>query len=307
MARIVIRSRDGVEHAAILKAGVHTAEGDVPRRGEPLAHSPPHAAFERWTRDRNGGLCRRRVHAMLVDLRRVTGDLDTLTVEYLAEQGRLHLERFSPGTEGPTTHWGQAGLLKLKQLGPVKIYENTGALDRARIAHEVEAISDTGRRLARLTDPDFDQENTLILEKPFDLDKLPGNAMEAVLDENIVEEVRILRYLANEVELEAILMKDGFVVLSDLFLPGWKATVQGREWQILRANHALRAIPLKRGGAPGKPYRIRLRYEPEGFQTGLWLTLAAGLILLFLLLQPYVTATRVPPSMEKDRVRGGTT
>ena len=170
------------------------------------------------------------------------------------------------------------------------LYENTAALPRARVVHRYEVIADPAARLRRLVDPHFDHASTIVLEQAFDFGTLPRRPVEAMPGRDSPVGVRIQRYTANEVALAAVLAEEGFVVLSDLHLEGWKATVQGRAWPLLRVDHALRAVPLARGGSPAEPYRIRLRYEPPGFQAGLWWALAAGVVTLFLVLHPWVAS-----------------
>jgi hypothetical protein len=74
-----------------------------------------------------------------------------------------------------------------------------------------------------------------------------------------------------EYEVEA----DGPAVLvtRDSFAPGWTATVDGEEADVLRANGKHRAVPLVAGR-----HRVRLRYAPRVFTPALWGTAVAAAV-----------------------------
>ena len=71
----------------------------------------------------------------------------------------------------------------------------------------------------------------------------------------------------------------GFLVLSESYDPGWRATVDGREVQILKANEIFRAIALG-----GGEHHVRLRYLPPTYVRGYWclgIVVVIGGVLLF--------------------------
>jgi uncharacterized membrane protein YfhO len=53
-------------------------------------------------------------------------------------------------------------------------------------------------------------------------------------------------------------------VLSEVWDPGWHATVSGVPTPVLLANHALRALPIP----PGE-HQVVLSYAPPGLRLGL--------------------------------------
>jgi uncharacterized membrane protein YfhO len=79
------------------------------------------------------------------------------------------------------------------------------------------------------------------------------------------------------VEIEAALDQPGYVVLLDAWDPGWRATVDGSETPVLRANVAFRAVAV-----PAGRHRIELRYRPRSVLAGLLVSatvlLAAALL-----------------------------
>jgi hypothetical protein len=71
-----------------------------------------------------------------------------------------------------------------------------------------------------------------------------------------------------------------WLVLADTWLPGWRATVDGTETPVLRADHSLRMVRL-----PAGPCRVRFDYTCPGLGPGLWLATIAALALIALALR----------------------
>jgi uncharacterized membrane protein YfhO len=65
----------------------------------------------------------------------------------------------------------------------------------------------------------------------------------------------------------------GYLIISEWAFPGWKATLDGRELPLLKANYALLAIPV-----PAGQHDVMLTYEAPEVLIGLFISL---LTLLF--------------------------
>ncbi|MCA9007790.1 MAG: YfhO family protein, partial [Planctomycetaceae bacterium] len=63
--------------------------------------------------------------------------------------------------------------------------------------------------------------------------------------------------------INASLTSPGYLVLSDIYYPGWTARIGDQELPVLPADYALRAIPL-----PAGKHQLELSYTPPGFQIG---------------------------------------
>jgi len=88
------------------------------------------------------------------------------------------------------------------------------------------------------------------------------------------ETVRFLQDVPGFVELEAVLKRPGFVVVSNAYYRGWTATVDGAKAPILRGNRAMQAIPV-----PGGTHRIVLKYSCRSTMIGGAVSVAAWLAL----------------------------
>lgn len=58
---------------------------------------------------------------------------------------------------------------------------------------------------------------------------------------------------------------DGFLVLSEIFYPGWDARIDGRDVPVVRADSILRSIPLRQGARV-----VELVYDPASLRVGAW-------------------------------------
>ena len=71
---------------------------------------------------------------------------------------------------------------------------------------------------------------------------------------------------------------DGFLLLADMYYPGWRAEVDGVPTPIYRANISVRGIALPKG-----QHTVRFSYDAAPFFRGLWISLTAlGVLLLWL-------------------------
>jgi hypothetical protein len=80
--------------------------------------------------------------------------------------------------------------------------------------------------------------------------------------------VEITGFEPNAISLRARVERASFVVVSEVYYPGWEAYVDGVPAPILAGNHILRAIPVAAG-----EHDIQLRYRPASFRRGLLLSL----------------------------------
>jgi hypothetical protein len=155
------------------------------------------------------------------------------------------------------------------------IYEREAPIPRAYAVHKARIISDRARILYELN-RGFDFAREVIIEKA------PGVALPGKTVEGRLSRVELVSSLPHEVVIRATLPDAGVLVLSDVYYPGWTASVDGRRSEILRANYAFRAVALGRRGE----HTVVFRYEPRSFTLGARITLGAlvALVIYFCIL-----------------------
>jgi hypothetical protein len=85
---------------------------------------------------------------------------------------------------------------------------------------------------------------------------------------------RVRQTPARRLRIEVRARRPGYLVLDDLFYPGWKATVDGRGTPIRAADGAFRAVRVGAGR-----HRVEFSYAPGAIRVGGLLTLLAALSL----------------------------
>jgi uncharacterized membrane protein YfhO len=79
----------------------------------------------------------------------------------------------------------------------------------------------------------------------------------------------------NGVTIHAILDAPGYLVLADTWYPGWQAAADGVPIEILRANHAFRAVWLEAG-----EHTVQMVYRPTVVPVGGAISLTALTLLV---------------------------
>lgn len=162
-------------------------------------------------------------------------------------------------------------------LEPLRVFRVPAPLPRAYCVGRVRQAAGPGA-LEALGDPGFDPDREVIL--PQGRTQHPAATFSGAVD--------IVDFRADRVRLDATLEGDGYVVLVDTYDPGWRASVDGSEAPVLRANLAFRAVPV-----PSGRHVVELVYRPLSVTAGLLLsvaTLAASALLVFRAASPTADA-----------------
>jgi uncharacterized membrane protein YfhO len=89
------------------------------------------------------------------------------------------------------------------------------------------------------------------------------------------ESVRVVKHEPQRVELLATLDRPGFVILADIYYPGWQLTIDGKPAPILRANRMMRGAAV-----PAGEHTLVYTYEPESVRVGAMISVAGLIVLL---------------------------
>jgi hypothetical protein len=153
---------------------------------------------------------------------------------------------------------------------PSYLFENPYFLPRAYVAGTSVFTKSPIETLSELASPQFDAADKVILAVD------PGTAP-AVHGSGSVGGVEISEHQPNRVALKAELSRPGYVVLLDRYDPNWRASIDGREVPVLRANQLFRAVYA----APGR-HLITFAYRQHGLVPGILVTCVAMVALSWL-------------------------
>ena len=144
----------------------------------------------------------------------------------------------------------------------VTVYLNTRALPRAMVVQNTQMVPDLDAAFTAVHAADFDPTQTVILTSGQPLSQTPAPV-----------DLLITRYDLNRAAYQVQTEQPAYLVLSDLYHPGWRATVNGQTAVVQPANYALRAIYL-----PSGVHDVQLWFVPPGWRLGVAITAVTALL-----------------------------
>lgn len=300
--------------AVPLLAGSHTAEwaADCLPPETALAHPLPPVASSWETLRGNGGTCQGHTYfasieldpglepsRLIIENTGAAGEIwldgislrqeSGLTTGYVLESGRysaivpvehpdVTMDRFLVYRRQPA--WGHAWPVGSVQAMASSaflqdLYGSEHQLDLANVAYIDEAaLADCVQTWPGLSSTEFD-----------------ANAS-----------VHLAERTPNALTLEVSSTGPAFIVLSEVYYPGWMAQAGGRTIELCQVDHALRGLVL-----PAGTHRIDLAYKPRSFSAGMALgMIGVGLAIVYAWLSFRSGRNRSPspPDQEDDRSTG---
>ena len=158
---------------------------------------------------------------------------------------------------------GQVELPGFRLLGAdqrVAVYVNDGAMPGAAVVPDVQVEPDSARRIAALWSPTFDPAKTTIVEEEVLAVGQAGGTGTATIEGNGDDTLAIRVRSTGPALLH----------VSRTYHPSWQAEIDGVSVPVLRANHALMAVPISRSG----DHRIVMRYRPAIVRLAATITLS---------------------------------
>ncbi len=137
----------------------------------------------------------------------------------------------------------------------VRVYAMGDPFPRAWVVHAVEVIPDERAALARLGADDFDLRRAAVVAEPLSL---------PLSDPAAASTARVTAFGANDMAVEVNAAADGLLVLSEVYYPGWQASVDGAPATLVRVDGLLRGIPVPQG-----QHTVRMWYAPGSVWVGL--------------------------------------
>jgi hypothetical protein len=143
-----------------------------------------------------------------------------------------------------------------------KIYENPEAYPRAWIVHDT-LVEHGYRNVTRaLADAAIDLRHKALLSEPL-AESLERESAQGA------DRVSLDHYNSTAPDVSVHTNGRGLLVLSEIYYPGWKATVNGRPTGIIEVDGGLRAVIVPAGDS-----RVSLRYRPASVLWGGIISLA---------------------------------
>jgi len=280
VARIRLRTKDGRVIELELRAGRDTAEWTYDKK-EATRAAIKHRRAKVVESIPAGGFSANCYLARLpFERAEIVGvELETLEPEAIVWIWRASLLDSTTGavTTLSAINFQGSQWRKLATFGDIEVYENLKALPRAwfvsRAAIEPSADALKTIETGRMKDGRaFDPAETVLLEKE-DFGNREHAAQQIV--EPVNAEVKVTKYEPQRIELETRNERPGFLVLSEIYYPGWEARIDGAQAIVERANYTLRGVAVPAGN-----HRVEFIFRAHSFRNGATWSLLGVLLLL---------------------------
>ncbi|MBQ8098985.1 MAG: YfhO family protein [Bacteroidaceae bacterium] len=149
-----------------------------------------------------------------------------------------------------------------------QVVYNPDAQDNAWFVGQVQFVPSAGEELKQLSHSDLKKE--AIAQQQFQ-PLLSGNTAGA----DSLGTITLTQYAPNELHYDATSPAGGVVVFSEIYYPGWKATIDGQPLELACANYVLRAAYV-----PAGQHKIVMEFRPASVKV----TETIAFIALFLLI-----------------------
>ena len=148
--------------------------------------------------------------------------------------------------------------------------QNPDAYGNAWFVDEIKWVNNADEEMAALSN--FSAQKTAVIDKRFEKE-LTKNQL---TPKDSLSSIVLTTYEPNKLVFEVDAKKDEFAVFSDIYYEGWKATIDGKELPIVRANYILRAAEI-----PAGKHTLEFSFNPTSIRvTG---TIATIALILFAL------------------------
>lgn len=155
--------------------------------------------------------------------------------------------------------------------GNIFLYSNQNTLPETFIVHQEHKVSTPEEGLLYLKEPTFDAKKTVVIEGP----AAKPATYPASDKETNSDSATINRLSTTHISVTTRSQLPGWLVLTDIFYPGWEATTDSKQVEILRANYAFRAVFLPAGN-----HTVEFVYKPISAIIGFTLSIICILVLI---------------------------
>ncbi|MGZ2616896.1 YfhO family protein [Bacteroides fragilis] len=161
------------------------------------------------------------------------------------------------------------------QQGQTVPIENPYTFENAWFIDKIQYVNNANEEIDAIGQVDLQQ--TAIVDSKF------KEALKGVNEgyKDSLSTIRLTSYEPNQLVYETSSPQDGIVVFSEIYYPGWTATIDGKPADIARADYILRAMNV-----PAGKHTIEMRFDPqslhitEGIAYGAMALLLVGVIIL---------------------------
>ena len=288
VARIALHTSEGDIVQLPLRAGIDTAEWahERPDVRDVIKHSLA-PVFDTRPGDELNGFSAYRYLARI----KLPGSMRATKIEItnVSTRAALALSKASlfhsssaasavPLYREPATRWERVYL-----ENETEVLRNRRAQPRAWLVAEALSVGEEEalRMISGESERPFDPRRTALLEvSAAEMPQLPGG--------EAMGTVRFIEYGANKIAFETESATSALLIVSEIFYPGWEASVDGEAVQIHLTNYLFRSVTVP----PGR-HRVEMRYAAPAARVG---SIISALTLLLLAILAWRAWRQATPS-----------
>jgi len=281
IATVTVTDASGNSRVRTLRAGRDTAEWAIDCADvTPITKHARATVFDSWDTVRAGfPTCQG--HRFVSELAVEAGSYKELLIDWIPETpnvmtiSKISLLDSRTGRSYAVGNYDflfadSARFQHVEDFESSSVYRNLRAMPRAWLVSEVifadgEEVLKAVRSSVMPDGRAYDPARMALVEEPFTL----KSNEQAGFHSAVVVDLSGAR-----VEITTQAPSPAFLVLSDVYYPGWTATIDGQETKIFRTNYALRGVAVPSGG-----HTVVFHYRPASFRLGLMISTLAALAL----------------------------
>lgn len=153
------------------------------------------------------------------------------------------------------------------QFQKFQVYERKNVLPRVFLTTDYKVAINDREIISNIYDQNYPLTKVIIEREP----------REKIIYNGQILLPTIKKYEPQDIVLETNTESSSILFLSDAYEPGWKATIDSKPTEVLRAHYAFRAVEV-----PAGKHFVTFKYTSQSAQLGLYVTYASiALLLLF--------------------------
>lgn len=234
--------------------------------------------FKSFQVDRGGEPCEGHEYLTILPLKEMD-NLRSMELQWTGSSGSISIKKISlideragqsfpvsiaTGSISDANRWRH-----VEDIDDVSVYENLKAMPRAWLVNEVLSVNaqDALRIIKSSSLPDgraFDPALVALVEEPlaFKADKAGAGGT-----------AEVLSLSGSHIEVRTVNAAASFLVLSDVYYPGWKATIDGAAAHLYETDFVLRGVEV-----PAGSHVVKFEFRPASFYYGLLVSALSVLI-----------------------------
>ncbi|WP_308256586.1 YfhO family protein [Geminocystis sp. GBBB08] len=273
--KITLTDSQGKTHIKTLKAGKDTAEYAYDSLGDSVKHQKAKNIFDNFP---DGNL-----YLSFIPLNN-TETIKNIEFEYLLPLGSINIKKltfinqetnkFYPFNEIENSFSNSSRWHHVENLYETNVYENKNALPRVWLVPKIvkltpEEITNTIKTSVLPDKSIYNPKEVALIEENVNFDR-------GEFDDK--SNAQIIKQTATSVEIKTNSNSPSFLVLSDIYYPGWQGKIDDKKTKIFVTNYLSRGIILPEG-----EHIVNFEFKPFSFHLGFGISLASLFALIYLI------------------------